>query len=115
MEQLELLPLASTPAPVLVAFFDKQHRDDYLRMAANLRTAGIGTEVYPDAKKLGAQLKYADQKGFTVAVIAGGNEWSEGRVQVKNLATKQAIDVDYRHESPAELFQAVDRIIDEQS
>ena len=111
MQQLELLPLASTPAPVFVAFFDKQHRDDYLRLAANLRTAGISTEVYPDAKKLGAQLKYADQKGFSVAVIAGGNEWSEDRVQVKDLATKQAIDVDYRHESPTDLIQAVDQII----
>ena len=29
MEQLDLLPSASTPAPVFVAFFDRDHRDDY--------------------------------------------------------------------------------------
>lgn len=107
MEQLELLPTASTPAPVIVAYFDKDHRDDYLRLAANLRTAGIGVEVYPDPKKLGSQLKYADQKGFTLAIIAGGNEWSENRVQVKTLATKQAIDVAYTHGSADELINVI--------
>ena len=113
MEELGLLPSASTPAPVMVAFFDPDHRDDYLRVAANLRSAGVGTEVYPDAKKLGAQLKYADQKGFTVAVIAGGNEWGEHRVQLKTLATKQAVDVPYTHDSPADLIQAVKQIVSE--
>ncbi len=107
MEQLSLLPTASTPAPVLVAFFDSDHRDDYLRLATNLRAAGIGTEVYPDAKKLGAQLKYADQKGFAVALIAGGNEWQEKQVQVKTLATKQALNVAYTHDSPGELVAAI--------
>jgi len=111
MEQLDLLPSASTPAPVLITFFDSDHRDDYLRLAANLRAAGIGTEVYPDAKKLGAQLKYADRKGFAVAVIAGGNEWSEDRVQVKTLATKEANNVAYRHDSPDELIDAIRQIL----
>jgi histidyl-tRNA synthetase len=107
MEQLELLPTASTPAPVIVAFFDKDRRDDYLRLAANLRSSGIGVEVYPDPKKLGTQLKYADQKGFTLAIIAGGDEWSEDRVQVKTLATKQAIDVAYTHGSADELINVI--------
>lgn len=111
MEQLELLPSASTPAPVLIAFFDKDFRDDYLRLAANLRTAGIATEVYPDSKKLGAQLKYADQKGFSVAIVAGGNEWSESRCQVKTLATKEATDVAYTHDQPGELVDYVRAIL----
>ena len=36
-----------------------------------LRAAGIGVEVFPDPKKLGQQLKYADRRGFRVALIAG--------------------------------------------
>ena len=111
MEQLQLLPTASTPAPVLVAFFDPSHRDDYLRLASNLRAAGIGTEVYTDAKKLGAQLKYADQKGFAVAIIAGGNEWGGSRCQVKTLATKATADVPYTHDDPAALIDAVRAIL----
>jgi len=107
MEQLELLPTASTPAPVFVAYFDRDFRDDYLQLAANLRAADIGTEVYPDAKKLGAQLKYADQKGFTIAIVAGGNEWSAGELQLKTLATKEAVNVPYRHDSPEALVAKV--------
>ena len=114
MGQLRMLPDVSTPAPVLVTFFDQDHRDDYLALAANLRRAGIAVEVYPDAKKLGAQLKYADQKGFDVAIVAGGNEWSEAKCQVKRLATKEAVDVDYRHDDPAALVDHVKTILREQ-
>ncbi|WP_146535297.1 histidine--tRNA ligase [Rubripirellula reticaptiva] len=111
MEQLNLLPDASTPAPVLIAYFDETHRDDYLKMAANLRLAGIGTEVYPEPKKLGAQLKYADSRGFTAAIVAGGNEWAESRCQVKTLATKQGADVAYTHDNPDALVAAVQAIL----
>lgn len=111
MEQLQLLPSASTPAPVLVTFFDKNRRDDYLRLAANLRAAGIGTEVYTDAKKLGAQLKYADRKGFQLAIIAGDNEWAESRCQLKVLSTKEASDVAYTHDSPQELIERIQSIL----
>ena len=111
MEQLNLLPDASTPAPVLIAFFDRDFRDDYLRLASNLRTAGIAVEVYPDAKKLGVQLKYASQKGFTVAVIAGGNEWAESRCQVKTLASRESLDIAYTHESPDALVEVLRKII----
>ena len=34
-----------------------------------LRSAGIGVEVYPEAKKLGKQLQYADRRGFRVAIV----------------------------------------------
>ena len=52
-----------------------------------LRAAGIGVEVFPDPKKLGQQLKYADRRGFRVALIAGGNEFQSGVCQVKDLQT----------------------------
>lgn len=107
MEQMSLLPDASTPASVLVTFFEKSYRDDYLQLAANLRDAGIAAEVYPDSKKLGAQLKYADQRGFPLAIIAGGNEWNAGKCQLKQLATKSSEDIQYSHEQPAELVNRI--------
>lgn len=107
MEQLNLLPKASKAAPVMVAYFDKNHRDDYLRLAANLRAAGIGTEVFPEPKKLGQQLKYADAQGFEVAIIAGDQEWESGKVQVKTLADKSSLEASYTHDSPATLVDAI--------
>ena len=104
MEQLEMLPGTSTPADVFIPFFDKAHRENYLRLAATLRDQGISSELYPDPKKLGVQLKYADAHGFPIALIAGGNEWDSGKIQIKLLDKKQSVDVNYRHDQPAELL-----------
>jgi histidyl-tRNA synthetase len=93
MEELGMIEKISTPAPVLIPFFDKDRLHDYLRLAAALRAAGIGVEVFPDAKKLGQQLKYADRRGFRVALIAGGDEFQSGTCQVKDLQTGDKQDV----------------------
>jgi histidyl-tRNA synthetase len=93
MEELGMVEKISTPAPVLIPFFDKDRLHDYLRLAAALRAAGIGVEVFPDAKKLGQQLKYADRRGFRIALIAGGDEFQNGVCQVKDLQTGEKQDV----------------------
>jgi histidyl-tRNA synthetase len=87
LEELQLLPKIATPAPVLIPYFDKSRLHDYLRLASRLRTAGFGVEVFPEPKKLGQQLKYADKKGFRVALIAGESEFAAEQVQVKDLAS----------------------------
>jgi histidyl-tRNA synthetase len=78
---------AATVAQVLVASMDENRISDYLRMGTELRNAGIPTEVYLEKARLGNQLKYADKKGFKLAIIAGENEFSENTVQIKNLIT----------------------------
>lgn len=113
MQQLDLLPRVSTPAPVLITLFDADRRDDYLRMAAALRGNGLAVEVYSEPKKLGAQLKYADEKGFEVAIVAGTQEWEAGKVQVKDLKRKIAISADYRHDRPDDLIAAIRSVLDE--
>jgi histidyl-tRNA synthetase len=58
-----------------------------------LRQAGIGVEIFPDAKKVGQQLKYADRKGFRLALIAGSNEFAKGVWQVKDLKAMQQTEI----------------------
>jgi histidyl-tRNA synthetase len=87
MDELGMLPKVSTPAEVFIPYFDAARLHDYLKLAAKLRAAGFGVEVFPEAKKLGQQLKYADRRGFRVALVAGENEFAAGNIQVKNLAT----------------------------
>jgi histidyl-tRNA synthetase len=89
MQELDLLPKVSTPAPVLVVQFSADRLGDYQRVARQLRAEGIGVEVFPEAKKLGPQFKYAEQRGFRLALIAGTEEFARGEWKVKNLATKQ--------------------------
>lgn len=113
LQQLDRLPKSAAAAPVLLTLFDADHRQDYLRMAAALRAAGLGVELYGEAKKLGAQLKYAAEQGFPVALVAGSQEWDQGTVQVKDLQRKIAITAAYRHESPQELIDTIGRVLDE--
>src|SRR3974377_1823771 len=60
MEEMNLLAQAHTPAPGLIVQFDAEQIGAYQRMARQLRSDGIGVEVYPEAKKIGPQLKYAE-------------------------------------------------------
>jgi len=93
MEELGLIERVRTPAPVLVAFFDAERLEDYLKLSAMVRHAGIGCELYCEAKRLGQQLKYADRRGFQIALIAGSRELDAGVCQVKHLATGRQQDV----------------------
>src|SRR4029079_3123371 len=93
MEELHMLPQASTPADVFVAYFDAARLREYLQLAAELRGAGFNVELYPEPKKLGTQLKYADRRGFRVALIAGEDEWKRASATVKLLASGETRSV----------------------
>ncbi len=86
METLEMIPTTKTPADVMVVQFDSEHLNRYISIARSLRAAGLRVEVFPDAKKLNQQFKYADRRGFRAVIIAGTDEFESNQVQVKWLA-----------------------------
>ncbi len=94
MEELGRIEATHTLAEIFIPLFDADRRNDYLRLAAQLRTAGFGVELYPEAKKLGKQLQYANRRGFRVALIIGPDEFSAGQCQVKNLAKGESTTVE---------------------
>ena len=85
MEELGMIDPATSATPVLIALFDPARVADYLRIGRSLRAAGIACEVFPEARPLGKQLKYASRNGFRIAVIAGADEFAQGTWQVKDL------------------------------
>ncbi len=93
MEELKLIPPVSTTAQVFVPFFDANRQDDYLGLAAALRHAGLRVELYPEPKKIGQQLKYAGERGFRIAVIAGDQEFTAQTCQIKDLAERTSQEV----------------------
>ncbi|QDS91143.1 Histidine--tRNA ligase [Rosistilla ulvae] len=107
MEQLEMLPQVRTPAPVFIPYFDKGQLNAYLQLAATVRAAGIGVEVFPEPKKLGQQLKYADGRGFTLALIAGTQEFDAGTCQIKDLRDKSTTEVEWSADQPEPLLDAI--------
>lgn len=48
-----------------------------------LRRNGVNAEIYPDAAKLQKQMKYADQRGIPVVVMAGEDEMNNKTFTVK--------------------------------
>jgi histidyl-tRNA synthetase len=72
--------------PVIITVMDRDRMADYQGMVAELRNAGIRSEVYlGNPKNFGNQLKYADKRNSPVAVIEGGDEKDRGVVQIKDL------------------------------
>jgi histidyl-tRNA synthetase len=110
LEQLGLLPKSVSSAQVFIPLFDAARINDYFQLASIVRSAGWSAEVYPEAKKLGVQLKYADQRGFRIALVAGSQELDAGQVQIKNLATKVSTTVPWR-DSPDEFVQTLSKMI----
>lgn len=106
LEKLGKLPASKTTVPILVTYFDPERLADYLKISRTIRNAGYGCELYPEPKKLGAQLKYADQKGFRIAVIAGSQELERGVVQLKDLQHKISSDVAWGSD-PADLLRGL--------
>jgi histidyl-tRNA synthetase len=93
MQELGMIETRHTPAQVFIAYFDAAHLGDYFKLAAQLRAAGLATEVYPEPVKLGKQLQYADRKGIRVAVIAGEREFTAAQCQLKDLASGESVSV----------------------
>jgi histidyl-tRNA synthetase len=107
MEELKLLEKSSTPAPVLMVQFTAEYLGKYQKTARSLRAAGLGVEVFADAKKIGQQLQYAEKRGFRVALIAGPDEFAKGMWKVKDLARREETSV-----AEAEVAGAIRRILE---
>lgn len=88
IEQYGLKPtLRPAPANVIVTVFDKALLKVSARVAAQLRSGGVNTELFPEAAKLDRQLKYANAQSIPVAVIIGPDEAAQARATVRDLRT----------------------------
>ena len=79
--------ISATPADVMVTIWNPDSVADAVRLAGELRAAGLRVDVYPDADKIGKQFKYADARGLRFVTVLGEAEGERGEVAVKNLKT----------------------------
>jgi histidyl-tRNA synthetase len=81
------LGTAATTAAAIVLVMPKVDPTHATRAAAELRAAGIASELYVgDAVgKVGKQMAYANAQGFQAAVMIGSNELRDETVTVKDL------------------------------
>lgn len=72
---------------VMLAHFDQESRTYCMQLGADLREAGIASEVYPDVKKLKKQLDYANARNIQYVVVIGSQEMESGAFELKNMFT----------------------------
>jgi histidyl-tRNA synthetase len=58
-----------------------------LAVAARLRAGGLAVDVWVGSGRLGKQLRHADRRGATWAIIRGADERAAATVGVKHLAS----------------------------
>jgi histidyl-tRNA synthetase len=93
LESLDMLPPAPHTTRVLITQQDESLSRDYLALAALLRKNGVSVENYLEPSKLDKQLKYADKAGIPYTVIFGAEEKERGTVLLKDMGSKQQIEV----------------------
>jgi histidyl-tRNA synthetase len=81
--------LGRSSADVLVTVWSEESVGDSLAFAAELRRGApaLRVDVYPDADKLGKQLKYASALGVPFVVVIGDDERARGEVALKEMET----------------------------
>ncbi|MER9795164.1 histidine--tRNA ligase [Mesorhizobium sp. M0213] len=121
LKNLGKLDSSDVIAPVVVLTMDKDTESlgRYQKMVAELRAAGIRSEMYLGGAGMKAQLKYADRRGSPVAVIQGGDERAKGEVQIKDLiegarmSAEIADNAEWRAARPAQVTVAESELVAE--
>ncbi|WP_224544396.1 histidine--tRNA ligase [Mesorhizobium sp. CA16] len=121
LKNLGKLDASDVIAPVVVLVMDKDTESlgRYQKMVADLRAAGIRSEMYLGGAGMKAQLKYADRRGSPVAIIQGGDERAKGEVQIKDLiegarlSAEIADNVEWRAARPAQVTVAESELVGE--
>jgi len=87
MEELGMTKQSTSLTQVMVTQFNEDLLTDGVKLAAQLRRAGLNTELYSAPVKLKKQMSYAAARNIPVVVVLGPDEASEGRATLKNMQT----------------------------
>jgi histidyl-tRNA synthetase len=93
LREAGLIGLKDSTVKVLVTQLDETELHRYLKLGADLRAAGINTEVQLESRKLAKQLQYADRAGIRFALMLGAEEISRNVIQVKDLRKQDQFEV----------------------
>jgi histidyl-tRNA synthetase len=95
LQELGLIPdtILQYPAPVLMTVFDQETRLEALKLARELREAGVNVACYLDIDKISKQLRYADRIGSRVVILLGPEEIAGATVTIKDLVIRKQITV----------------------
>jgi histidyl-tRNA synthetase len=77
--------VGTAPADVMVAIWNDDSIAESIKLAHQLRAAGLRVDLYPEADKLGKQFKYASSVGVPFVAVIGDDERAKGQVALKDM------------------------------
>jgi len=81
---------------VMVTIWSDETIAESLKLANDLRTAGLRVTLYPEPEKLGKQIKYADSINVPWVCVLGESEIADRLVSVKNMRTGEQQTVEQK-------------------
>ena len=93
MTERDMFPesMIASPADVLVTIWNEESVASSVALAGELRRQGLRVDLYPEADKVGKQLKYAASRGIPFVAMVGEDEAARGEVAVKDMKTGEQI------------------------
>ncbi len=95
MDELGMYPpqLGKTVSQVLMTIFSEEMLGESLKLASELRRAGLKVEQYMGNKGIGDQIRYALKRGIPYVAIVGPDEAAAGRVVLRRLDQNVQLEV----------------------
>lgn len=88
LNQLDLYPKTTVnQTQVIFLNFGEKEMEYCIPLLAQLRAAGISTEMYPDAVKFKKQMQYANDRNIPFVAIVGESEMAENVIMLKDMTT----------------------------
>ncbi|MFT5076292.1 MAG: histidyl-tRNA synthetase [Flavobacteriaceae bacterium] len=96
LEELNLFPkTVISNTKVLFINFGESESLYAMKAVSKLRNAGISSELYPDAAKMGKQMGYADKRNIPFVILAGDKEIENQSFTLKNMKSGDQKSVDF--------------------
>lgn len=89
LEEAGQLTRGQVETPVLVGYFPGIQATTPFHLAARLRAAGIGAEVYPEPISIGRQLAHGSTRGRLLGVIVGPDEEASKTFNLRDLVSRR--------------------------
>jgi histidyl-tRNA synthetase len=88
LEDLGISATRRTAPDVLILLLDEPLVGAYHKLGAALREADLCAEIYPAARKVALQLKYAEKRGIPLAIFYGQNEMEKNTYNLRDLGRR---------------------------
>ena len=103
MKSVGKAPVFKTTTQVFIANFDEKLSSEYLKLAGELRQAGVAVEIFSKQSKIAKQLDIANKKYIPLVVLVGPDEISLSQVLLKDMRAGVQITVQRDQFVPAVL------------